>query len=140
MRNIVSIGLLASTFALASARADFVGNLEFIPEKCESTGTCAIKSDFEYKDSTGLRWQTKAQDKTDGASIPAWAQPFVGAPFTRDYIKAAVIHDHYCDRQVRPWRQTHRVFYDALIESGVSAARAKLLYYAVYLGVRNGRS
>jgi len=58
----------------------------------------------------------------------------VGAPFTKEYIKAAVIHDHYCDRHVRPWRQTHKVFYDALIEGGVSVDRAKLLYYAVYLG------
>lgn len=58
----------------------------------------------------------------------------MGVPFAPDYIKAAVIHDHYCDRHVRPWRQTHKVFYDALLESGVAPAKAKLLYYAVYLG------
>lgn len=134
MKGNFSISLFAAAFAITTARAEFVGDLEFIPTGCEATGICAIKSDFEYKDPAGLRWQTKAQDKTDGASIPPWAQPFVGAPFTKEYIKAAVIHDHYCDRHVRTWRQTHRVFYDALIESGVSEARAKLLYYAVYLG------
>lgn len=134
MKGTFLISLLAGTFAAVSAHADFIGNLELIPPGCESSGICTIKNDFEYKDPSGLRWQTKAQDKTDGASIPPWAQPFVGEPFTKEYIKAAVIHDHYCDRHVRPWRQTHRVFYDALRESGVSTPTAKLLYYAVYLG------
>jgi hypothetical protein len=134
MKNAVSIGFVATALAVAPAHAEFVGTLEFIPQGCESTGSCTIKSDFEYKDPNGVRWQTKALDKTDGASIPSWAQSFVGAPFTKEYIKAAVIHDHYCDRHVRPWRQTHKVFYDALIESSVDIAKAKLLYYAVYLG------
>jgi len=134
MKGTFSIGLFAAAFAFTTARAEFVGNLEFIPTGCEAAGICTIKSDFEYKDPAGLRWQTKAQDTTDGASIPPWAQPFVGAPFTKEFIKAAVIHDHYCDRHVRTWRQTHRVFFDALIESGVSSSTAKLLYYAVYLG------
>ena len=134
MKGTFSIGLLAAAFAVTAAQAQFVGELEFIPAGCEAAGKCTIKSDFEYKDPAGVRWQTKAQDKTDGASIPVWAQPFVGTPFTKEYIKAAVIHDHYCDRHVRPWRQTHKVFYDALISSGVSVERAKLLYYAVYLG------
>jgi hypothetical protein len=134
MKGTFSIGVLMAVLAVTAAQAEFVGDLEFIPAGCEATGKCTIKADFEYKDPAGVRWQTKAQDKTDGASIPSWAQPFVGAPFTKEYIKAAVIHDHYCDRHVRPWRQTHRVFYDALIDSGVSVERAKLLYYAVYLG------
>jgi hypothetical protein len=134
MKCTLSISLIAAALTLTPARAEFIGTLEFIPAGCEAGGACTIKNDFEYKDPAGVRWQTKAQDKTDGASIPSWAQPFVGDPFTKEYIKAAVIHDHYCDRHVRPWRQTHKVFYDALLESGVSPARAKLLYYAVYLG------
>jgi len=35
---------------------------------------------------------------------------------------------------VRGWRATHRVFYDALRALGVTASKAKLMYYAVYLG------
>jgi hypothetical protein len=68
------------------------------------------------------------------ATIPSWARPFVGGPFDPSYIKAAVIHDHYCDRHVRPWRSTHRAFYDALIALGLDTAKAKVMYYAVYLG------
>jgi hypothetical protein len=134
VKRIFFICLIATAVTISAAQAEFIGNLEFIPEGCAATGICTIKSDFEFKDSQGIRWQTKALDRTDGASIPSWAQPFVGQPFDKEFIKAAVIHDHYCDRHVRPWRQTHRVFYDALIQSGVTEAKAKLLYYAVYLG------
>ena len=134
MKFTLPVFLIAAGLMLTPASAEFIGNLEFIPQGCEATGICTIKNDFEFKDSSGTRWQTKAQDKTDGASIPAWAQPFVGQPFEKTFIKAAVIHDHYCDRHVRPWRQTHKVFFAALIESGVTEAKAKLLYYAVYLG------
>jgi hypothetical protein len=118
---------------ICNAHAEYIGNLEFTPPGCEQSGLCEIKSDFRYKDPKGIEWLTKAGDKTDGASIPKWAQPFIGEPFDKLFIKAAVIHDHYCDRHVRPWRQTHRVLYDSLIESGVDVAKAKLMYYAVYL-------
>ena len=126
MKGTFPISLFAAAIAITMARAEFVGDLEFIPTGCEATGICAIKSDFEYKDPAALRWQTKAQDKTDGAS--AVTQRFVGALFTKEFIKAAVIHDHYCDCHVRTWRQTYRLSYDALIESGVSTPTAKLLY------------
>lgn len=70
MRSVVPISLMAATIALAPARAEFLGTLEFVPAGCEAAGTCTVKNDFEYKDPAGIRWQTKAQDKTDGASIP----------------------------------------------------------------------
>ncbi|WP_159726884.1 DUF1353 domain-containing protein [Methylosinus sp. Ce-a6] len=132
-RYLIFVAMVASLLS-ASAQAEFIGELAFTPAGCEKTGLCIIKSDFRYKDPNGLEWLTKTGDKTDGASIPPWAQPFVGQPFEKQFLKAAVIHDHYCDRHVRPWRQTHRVFYDALVESGLDIAKAKLMYYAVYLG------
>jgi hypothetical protein len=133
--NTSSIGVTLSIvlIGISTARAEFIGNLEFTPSGCEQTGLCELKLDFRYKDPNGVEWVTKAGDKTDGASIPPWAQPFVGQPFDKLFLKAAVIHDHYCDRHVRPWRQTHRVFFDALLETGVDLAKAKLMYYAVYL-------
>src|SRR5687767_4148559 len=88
----------------ASCRADFEGNFELGPAGCEQTGKCILTYDFRFTDPKGLVWQAAASNKTDGASIPAWAQPIIGSPFDKSYIKAAVIHDHYCDRHVRPWR------------------------------------
>lgn len=126
---IAAIAILSS-----SAFGQFSGTFELSPAGCQAKGECKLSFDLQYKDPKGVVWQADAKDKTDGASIPPWAQPFVGNPFDPQFVKAAAIHDHYCVRQVRPWRQTHRVFYDALLEQGVDTAKAKLMYYAVYLG------
>jgi len=93
-----------------------------------------LGQDFGYTDPSGLGWQAQKGLLTDGASIPPWAKPFIGESFDKAFIKAAVVHDHYCDRHVRPWRQTHKVFYDALVESGVSGAQAGIMYFAVMVG------
>jgi hypothetical protein len=116
------------------ASAEFVGELNLLPSGCEATGKCKLGSAFSYKDPFGVGWEAKKDLVTDGASIPPWAQHFVGEPFDKAFIRAAVIHDHYCDRHVRPWRQTHRVFYDALLESGVSRNKAGIMYFAVMIG------
>lgn len=112
----------------------FVGRLELIPAGCEQMLKCTLKSEFGFIDSEGTGWQARAGLETDGASIPDWAQPFVGGQFDKEFVRAAVIHDHYCDRHVRSWRKTHWVFYDALLASGVDNAKAALMYFAVYLG------
>ncbi|WP_394885749.1 DUF1353 domain-containing protein (plasmid) [Mesorhizobium sp. AaZ16] len=134
MRTYYPIGIVLA-FALAPrpATADFVGQLELLPAGCEQQQLCTLSYDLKYIDPTGLAWQAAAQNQTDGASIPGWAQPFIGSPFDPSFIKAAVIHDHYCGRHVRSWRSTHRVFYDALRELGIPIPKAKLMYYAVYL-------
>ncbi|WP_234818785.1 DUF1353 domain-containing protein [Sinorhizobium fredii] len=91
-----------------------------------------LKADFGYVDLNGVGWQTNKETKTDGASIPPLLQPFVGSPWEDGYIRAAVIHDWYCDRHVRTWKETHRVFYDTMLASGLEKPKAKLLFYAVY--------
>lgn len=91
-----------------------------------------IAHDFGFLDSKGVGWQTNAGAKTDGASIPPLLRPLVGSPWEEDYIRAAVIHDWYCVRRVQTWQDTHRVFYDAMLASGMKPAKAKLMFYAVY--------
>lgn len=134
--KLLSLPLAIAVLSVTSVYAQFSGPFELGPPGCEDKGLCTLTYNLQYKDSSEVVWQADAQDTTDGASIPAWAQPFIGKPFDKSYIKAAVIHDHYCDPKhiVRPWRQTHRVFYDALVELGVSSVKSKLMYYAVYLG------
>ncbi|WP_162268416.1 DUF1353 domain-containing protein [Bradyrhizobium manausense] len=131
--NIAIAMILSVAFALP-ARAEFVGTLEFEPAGCKSTGQCLLVYDFGYIDPSGVGWQAKAGLKTDGASIPAWAQSIIGGAWDTEYLRAAVIHDHYCERTVRPRTATHRMFYNALIESGVSQAKALVMYYAVMVG------
>lgn len=117
-----------------AAIAQFEGELVLEPPGCESVGLCTIKDKLRFRDTKGVDWEAAAGLKTDGASIPPVFQPIVGKPFERSFIKAAIIHDHYCERHVRSWRQTHRVFYEGLIAEGVPTAKAKVMYYGVYLG------
>jgi hypothetical protein len=133
--------ILISTTALLivgnsteTANAKFTGQLKLSPADCKQSRVCKLEEALKYRDPNDLEWQAAAGNETDGASIPKWAQPFVGQPFEESFIKAAVIHDHYCDRHVRGWRATHRMFYDALLELGVPISKAKLMYYAVFLG------
>ncbi len=91
-----------------------------------------LEADFGYVDQSGVGWQTNKGEPTDGASIPPLLQPFVGSPWEDGYIRAAVIHDWYCDHHVRAWRDTHRVFYNALLAGGLDKTKAKLMFYAVY--------
>ena len=128
------------------ARIPFEGEPAFLPQGCEAQRQCRLVNDITYNDPNGLVWKASKRDPnadraiqtglTDGASIPAWALPFIGKPFDRSFIRAAVVHDHYCyaENHVRSWRKTHRMFYNALIDSGVPLDKAKVMYFAVYLG------
>lgn len=118
------------------AYGGYVGELAFTPPGCRTAGECELVHDFGYIDPKGIGWQAKAGLKTDGASIPPWAQPIVGGAWEEQFLRAAVIHDHYCKRTVRARTATHRMFYDALIESGVTRAKALVMYYAVMVGSR----
>ena len=134
MRNAWSVALILGLMQVDAARADFVGTLEFTPTGCETARRCKLASDFGYVDPKGIGWQANAGDATDGATIPAWAQPLVGASFDRSFVKAAAIHDNYVANHVRPWQQTHLMFHDALIDSGVPAHKAQIMYFAVLAG------
>ena len=86
---------------------------------------------FAYIDPKGQTWNVPAGAKTDGASIPRilWV---TYPPFTGKYRLAAVVHDHYCQQRSRSWKDTHKVFYEAMRTSGVPERTAKIMYGAVY--------
>ena len=121
-----------------AAAAQFVGDLVLDPPGCENTETCTLAQGFGFVDSRGIGWEAAAGNITDGASIPRWAQRFVGVPFTPEYVPAAVLHDHYSKtgRPVRGWLETQRMFHEALLASGVPEGRAAVLYAGVLIGSR----
>ena len=93
-----------------------------------------LVSSFGFLDERQKRWPVPAGARVDGASIPQVLWSIMGGPFEGKYRDASVIHDYYCDTRLRPWRSVHRVFYNAMRVSGVSASRAKLMYAAVLYG------
>lgn len=71
----------------------------------------------------------------DGASIPAFFWPFIGAPLTGDFRRAAAIHDYECHLKAIPSPRVHERFYRAMRADGVGWFRARAMYLAVrYFG------
>ena len=68
----------------------------------------------------------------DGASIPQMCQSFVGSPFDEEFRLASGLHDFLYRNKVVSKQRADQMFYDALIESGVSYYKAQ----AMYLGVK----
>ncbi len=94
----------------------------------------SLLADYSYTDVSDRTLQAKAGFVTDGASIPQALWSFVGSSFTGKYIGAAVIHDVGCVTHKYPWQITHRMFYDAMLDSGVDIEHAKVMYFGVRLG------
>lgn len=88
---------------------------------------------FGYTDPGGVAWDVPKGAKVDGASIPRPLWSIIGGPFEGRYRKASVIHDWFCDRRSRPWKDVHRVFFHAMITSRVASVQAKVMYAGVYL-------
>jgi hypothetical protein len=87
---------------------------------------------FAYIDPTGERWDAPVGAVVDGASIPRFAWTAIGGPFEGSYRDASVIHDVGCVEQSRPWQAVHRMFFTAMLASGVELLKAKIMYAAVY--------
>jgi hypothetical protein len=135
MLKVTFASLLLLQACTSLANAQFTGELSLGPNPNDPSGrTKILLDDFGYNDPHGVGWEAEAGNATDGASIPAIFHPFIGDNWTEEYLQAAILHDHYCDRYVRPWRQTHRLFYDALIDSGLPVIRVAPMYYAVLVG------
>lgn len=86
---------------------------------------------FSYVDPRGRHWNVPKGAITDGASIPQafWT---LYAPFSGKYREAAVIHDYYCQTRSASWKDTHNVFFDGLLTSGVDQRTATVMWAAVY--------
>ncbi|MGR3898280.1 DUF1353 domain-containing protein [Psychrobacter sp. 1176_08] len=127
------------------------GEVILFPEGCQNTGDgiCHLKGKLSFvSPRNGMVWETKEwknpsmlwtkgenpEGTTDGTTLPIMARPFLGRRYDLSYLKASIIHDHYCYEkgQIRTWQDTHLMYYDALIALKVSKTRAKLMYFAVY--------
>jgi hypothetical protein len=69
---------------------------------------------------------------TDGASIPQFLWSLEGGPFSGKYRKAAIVHDYLCRTKFLTWKQTHKIFFEAMLDEGVNWFEAIKKYRAVY--------
>jgi hypothetical protein len=91
-----------------------------------------LLNEFGFSDRRNVTWMVPQGAQVDGASIPQALWSIIGSPLTGKYVEASVIHDYHCDVRARPCEHVHRVFYEAMLVSGVSELRAKVMYAAVY--------
>ena len=87
---------------------------------------------FAYIDPRGKEWIAPKGAVINGASIPGSLWSVVGGPYEGQYRHASVIHDVGCEDMTSKWEDVHFMFYEACRCGGVSEAKAKTMYYAVY--------
>lgn len=121
--------IAAYSGAMAQQSGTYFGELVLKPLQ---DGAMEIGAPFGFVDQTGRRWEVPPGSKTDGASIPRALWSIAGSPFTGNYLRAAVIHDRFCESKYRSWKATHDVFHEAMIASGVDKKQALLMWAAVY--------
>lgn len=135
-RIAVAIGVCISCSLVTDAqtRGHFVGAV--VVRWLEQDGVdrdMELTEPFEYVDPAGKRWVVPKGAVVNGASIP---QPLwiFGSPYTGDYRRASVVHDHYCTVRTQPWRQVHRMFLEAAIDGGLADLSARTMYSGIMLG------
>lgn len=94
--------------------------------------TVTLIEPYGYIDDETKEWSVPSGWKVDGASIPRPLWSVIGGPFEGKYRNASVIHDYYCDTKTEAWWSVHRVFYEAMLTSGVDPSKAKVMYLAVF--------
>ena len=129
----IGIALFAGLAAISTGRGEergrFVGQV--VTEWLADGRSMRLLQPFEYVGPDGKRWPVPTGVLVDGASIPKVFWSLIGAPFSGQYRNASVIHDYYCDNRMRPYQEVHRVFYAAMLTSGVGENRAWLMFKAV---------
>ncbi len=97
-----------------------------------------------FVDDSGTEWIAPQGTLTDGASVPRLALPITDGRWAEEFLKAAVVHDAYCQVEnetrtpeqyrTRPWREVHRMFHEACLAGGTTPLLAKIMFAAVWLG------
>jgi len=111
------------------------GRFEGIPAKVElstedRSGT--LLEAIAYTSEAGDAWPVPAGAWLDGASIPRAFWTIIGDPYGPGYREPSIVHDHYCIIRTRAWRDTHRMFHEAMLCRDVGSLKARVMFYAVY--------
>jgi Protein of unknown function (DUF1353) len=88
--------------------------------------------EFGFLDVDGKHWPVPPGTSVDGASIPKALVSLWGGPWQGKFREASVLHDYHCAARSADWQSVDRMFYRAMLASGVSEPHAKLVYAGVY--------
>lgn len=103
-----------------------------------------VDNSLKFHDSNDVEWTAPKGTLTDGASVPRLFLPVTDGRWDRMFLKAAVLHDCYCQTdnkarcrgryRTKPWQQVHRMFYEACLAGGTPSLLAKIMFSGVWLG------
>ncbi|MFW6171214.1 MAG: DUF1353 domain-containing protein [Planctomycetota bacterium] len=126
-----------------SARAHFAPTEITLKEVAETGLKELLDHRLTFTDSSGRKWTAPRGTLTDGASVPRYALAVSDGRFDEKFLKAAVVHDAYCQdinedrcsKQYRTtsWREVHRMFYNGCLVGHTPELRAKIMFAAVWL-------
>lgn len=124
--------------SLAFAKGQFQGPLDVRFMSVRSGDGYTIEmvqllNAFSYRDSAGNLWEVPEGYLSDGASIPELLWIALGGPYSGPYREAAVLHDFYCYTKSRKWSDVHNVFFEAALNRGTPAWKAKYMYAGILL-------
>ena len=125
----IGLGMAASQ---ASAQS-FQGSFEFRWQNApaDTHRDMELLSEVSFKDKAGKVWVVPSGTIIDGASIPPALWSFAGSPFTGNYRRASVIHDHFCDTRTEFASDVHKMFRGAMEADGVGMLERLSKYLAV---------
>ena len=87
--------------------------------------------DIEFIDSTGTVWRVPKGTVADATSVPRLMWSIVGPPLTSDYTIPTIFLDYFTAQRKHPPEQVYKMFFDALLATGMSQAKAKMFLAAV---------
>lgn len=130
LRSLSILVLCSLSAAAQTGSGRFLDKL--VVEILEDGRKMKLVSEYRYPDQKNQLWIVPAGAVVDGASIPRALWSIVGSPMTGKYRAASVVHDYFCDTKSQNWSVVHRVFYEAMLVSGVEKVQAAYMYWAVY--------
>jgi hypothetical protein len=108
----------------------YIGRL--ILEPSGASQQMKTTSEFGFVDRDGRHWSVPPGVAVDGASIPKALWFLFGDRWEGKYREAIVVHDYHCAVRSADWRSVHQMLYRAMLASGISVRRGKLVYAGVY--------
>ena len=127
--------MLAKGFSVETAMSDhevgrFTGKLVLEP----LSGSQQLKTvqDFGFLDVDGKNWSVPSGTLLSGESIPKDLWSGFGGLWEGKYREAWIVHDHHCAKRSADWRSIRRMFYHAMLASGITRLLAKLVFAGVY--------
>ena len=109
--------------------AGFSGDrsLHFDPDKYQVT----TNGEFAFTDSKGKTWLVPKGYVSTGASIPRVFWSLFGSPLSDHNAIPVILRDYQAGLRQSSSQEVNRMFYEALVQSGVTESTAKILFYAV---------